>query len=110
MKRRLFLGDLLAGTAAPAIVRASGLMPIWVPKPAPWAQTIVGMQLLVDGQRLRDAQFCALLDQARLAQNPPWIGVDYGRPGGDMTVWTQMRMDVDGRLQLTNINVEDTWR
>ena len=32
--RRLFLGGLLASATAPAIVRASSLMPLWVPKPS----------------------------------------------------------------------------
>lgn len=32
MQRRSFLAGMLAAAAAPAIIRASSLMPVWVPK------------------------------------------------------------------------------
>lgn len=97
LSRRLFLGGLLAGTAAPAIVRASSLMPIWVPKPPPWGQTIVGMQLVMDAQRQWSEQLARKFhDSTVFGQNVdrdyPWIGVDHGRPGGDSTAITQLRV------------------
>lgn len=84
LTRRLFLGGMLAGTAAPAIVRASSLMPIWVPKQ--------DLELSVaDLCRLKTARMRQLLDEAELACNPPLI-VDYGRPGGDMQAWARVRI------------------
>lgn len=35
LERRSFLRAMLAAAAAPAIVRAESLMPLWVPKPQP---------------------------------------------------------------------------
>lgn len=80
LSRRLFLGGLLASTAAPAIVRASSLMPIWVPKPwvDPW-----GEWLRTRPGPYESALHRMLLDNAELACNPPLIGVDHGDPRGD---------------------------
>jgi hypothetical protein len=89
LTRRLFLGGLLVGTAAPAIVRASSLMPIWVPK----LDTVSGLQMLMNAHRSYSEQMVksfynarfdeivnrAYLDQAELACNPPLIVGELGQ-------------------------------
>jgi hypothetical protein len=64
MRRRSFLAGLLAGAAAPAIVRAESLMKLWVP-PAPRVITL--------GEFTREC-------------NKVFWGWDIGAPGGDGTV------------------------
>ena len=57
LSRRGFLGAMLAVAAAPAIVKASSLMPIYVPKPAIltlWGDGVhddtLALQALIDGK------------------------------------------------------------
>ncbi len=107
--RRLFLGGILASATAPAIVRASSLMPIWVP-PAP--------RVLSIGE-LWSAQLASkFYDSAVFGENvscayetEAWrFGVDHGRPGGDMTAWTQWSRDKDGALVVRHINTFETYK
>lgn len=57
MNRRGFLGAMLAAGAAPAIVRASSLMPLWVPRVNPYEVivTVPGNKLLTFDQVTREA-------------------------------------------------------
>jgi hypothetical protein len=72
MKRRSFLGAVLAAAAAPAIVRASSLMPvaprIWTP-PA-WGEGVVGRMALVQ-QEINDHAADALAYMVLV--HPDWM-------------------------------------
>lgn len=105
ISRRLFLGGMLAGTAAPAIVRASSLMPLWVPKPKPWVDP------WAEWLRTCSAPYENALHRmlGENGQGPLRIGVDHGRPGGDMSAWVRGTLH-DGVIHFETINVRDTWR
>jgi len=82
VQRGSFLAGILAGAAAPAIVRASSLMKIWVP-PRGIARV---------GDLVWDASL-PLVDGA------VHYAVDLGRPGGDFTAEGWYRLNADGRIE-----------
>lgn len=86
--RRGLLAGILAAGAAPAIVREP--MRIWVPPPfESWGTRFAGLSEL---QELYNRQMRAMLEEVRLACNPPAVvGVDLAGPGGDLTAWAVRR-------------------
>lgn len=95
MRRRLFLGGLVAAIAAPAIVARENIMAIKVARPDDMLSgTITGLQMLWQAERdwtltqrfyaqefHSDSWVVVHPDEARLMR----IGVDHGRPEGDMS-------------------------
>lgn len=78
MNRRGFLQGMLAAGAAPAIVKASSLMPIFVPKlwtPAvlQFGPGIVSAEEILAAQREFNEMLSRWIDQAALSPKAPWL-------------------------------------
>ncbi len=75
MNRRGFLGAMLAAGAAPAIVKASSLMPIWTPKL--WTPTEFGpmtaTEVLATHQRMYNYWMASVTEMIALSPKQPWL-------------------------------------
>ncbi len=98
MKRRLFLGGLLVGTAAPAIVRASSLMRIYVPRPSDEILLPIWLTMS-DEERLRAKMLRAVLDEIEREINPV-IGIDHAEPGSERTALYRVEYGVIERFTI----------
>lgn len=75
--RRSFIANIAAALAAPAIVRAESLMPLWVPKPALIIPEVIPGFLPADGRLLNVASYRMLFEA---------LGHAYGGDGDQFRV------------------------